>query len=308
MEKIIGITQFSLPKTVVVLGNFDGIHKGHKTLINKAKEIAKTKNIQSALFTFETHPSFIIQHKEPVDLIYVSEEKLKALEDLDIDYYIEYPFDEEISKFEPEEFIKHIIMDKLNADTIIVGEDYRFGKKRKGDVELLKSLSGKYNFNIIAMPKLKYNGKEISSTWVREEIKAGNMELIYNLTGRRFFFLGRVEDGKKLGRKIGFPTANIVPKKSKVLPPNGVYISKVIINNEEFYGLTNVGNKPTVNGDKINVETYILDFHRNIYGENIIVELYKYIRPEFKFNKLEELIEQIEKDLLVLNKYFDFKD
>ena len=304
MKKIIGITEFSLPKTVVVLGNFDGIHKGHRFLLNKAKEIASEKKIKTALYNFVIHPSFVIMHKEPVDLIYVSEEKMTVIDELGIDYYIEYPFNKEFADYEPEDFIKNIVVDKLNADTIIVGEDYRFGKKRLGNVELLKELSIKYNYNVMSMPKLKYKDREISSTWVREEIKAGNMKMVSELTGKKFFFIGVVEGGKRIGRTIGFPTANISPKKGKILPPNGVYITKIYFHNKEYYGITNVGKKPTVQGDRVNVETHILNFEGDIYGETILVEFFNFIRPEKKFLNLDDLMKQIEEDIKVLEKYF----
>jgi riboflavin kinase/FMN adenylyltransferase len=308
MEKVIGITEFKLPKTVAALGNFDGIHKGHRVLIDKAKEIAKEKNIESALFAFKTHPSFVIQHKDPIDLIYNSEEKIKVLEDLNLDYYIEYPFNNEISNYEPEEFVKYIIINKLNADTIVVGEDYRFGKKRYGDIKLLEKLSKEYGFELIVMKKLQLTHREISSTWVREEIKKGNMEFVNELCGRRFFFLGRVVSGRKLGRELGFPTANIVPKNTKILPPKGVYVSKILIDEEEYYGLTNVGDKPTVNGEFTNVETHILNFNEDIYDKIIIVELFKYIRQEMKFNGLDSLVKQIKEDLATSKQYFEIND
>lgn len=304
MEKIIVDHNFNIPEVAVILGNFDGIHKGHRLLLEKAKDIAKQKDIKIALFTFEPHPSFIISNMKAKDLIYTSYEKQKLFQKENVDYYIEMPFDKSTAKMSPESFIEDILINKINAKVVIVGSDYRFGGGRAGDYRMIQKYAEIYGFEVIVLDKLEYSHQEISSTWIRELIKDGNISLANELMGRPFSITGCVQYGAQIGRSIGFPTANLIPESSKLLPPFGVYIAKVMLNDNEYLGITNIGNKPTVNGDKTTVETYILNFEKFIYDEEITVKLYKYIRPEKKFNSLDELKLQINLDVDQLVEYF----
>ena len=292
-----------LPK-VVVLGNLDGIHKGHLMLIDQAKRIAKKHHLPSALFTFNPHPSFLLTGKNPVDLIYTPYEKEKVFEQTGIDLLIQYPFSKEVANLTPEIFIQEIILEDVRAHTVVVGEDYRFGKKREGDVKLLRKLGEEYGFDVCVLEKVKYQGKEISSTWIRELVRDGNIEMVNHLLGRCFSFIGKVVSGKKIGRTIGYPTANIIPDKNKILPPHGVYISKVLVDEKYYNGITNIGFKPTVNGKELTIETYILNFEAFIYEKEIQVDLYHFLRPEKKLSGLEELKSQINEDLQNLKNYF----
>lgn len=306
MEKIIMNEYIKLPKTAVVLGNFDGIHRGHMLLIHKAEEIAREEGVKTAIFTFSPHPSYVLTGKMPVDLIYTSKEKELVMDNVGIDYYIEFPFTKQSAGMSYKQFIEDIILTKLNAQVVIIGADYRFGKNKMGDYKTLVKYSGEYDFDVIVVHKLKHGDEPISSTWIREEIKKGNIELANELMGRPFFISGKVMNGRRIGTGIGIPTANLIPDESKLLPPLGVYLSKVKVRGEVYYGVTNVGSNPTIlEGQAITVETFILNFNEDIYGEEMIVDFYHHLRPEYKFESLKALKEQIESDIDEMKKYFE---
>lgn len=290
-------------QVALVLGNFDGFHKGHMTLLEMAKKVGEANHIKAAVFSFEPHPSFVLSHKRPVDLINTRDEKEHVFESLGMDYYFEFPFTIELASLSPEAFIRDLLLKQVVPHTVIVGEDYRFGHRRLGDVEMLKALGQSYNFDVIVMPKMMYEGYEISSTWIRNLIQEGDISKANQLIGRPFFIAGIVEKGAQIGRTIGYPTANIVPDYSKLLPPFGVYITKVHLKEGVYFGLTNVGDRPTVETEGVTVETFILDFDKMIYGQEIRVEFLDYIRPELKFNSLDALKDKIDEDLSIIRSY-----
>lgn len=302
MKKIIMNENVQLPRTAVVLGNFDGIHKGHCLLIKKAKEIAREEGISTAVFTFQPHPTFVLTNKPPVDLIYDDIEKEYIMDKEGLDYYIILPFSKDVANMSPHQFIEEIILKKLNASVVIIGADYHFGKNRAGNYSMLIEYSKNYDFDVDVIHKLKYLGREVSSTWIREEIKQGNLELANELMGRNFLFRGEVVHGKQLGTKIGFPTANLIPNISKLLPPNGVYLSSIEMDNKTYKAITNIGLKPTVDGESVTVESHILDFNQDIYGKVINVNLQRYLRPEKRFDSIERLKKQISNDIETANR------
>lgn len=304
MEKIVMNNTVELPKTAVVLGNFDGIHKGHMLLINKAKEVAREEGIKTAVFTFEPHPSFVLTNRTPVDLIYTPYEKEKIMEIEGLDYYIVLPFSKETASMLPQQFIEDIILKQMNAQVVIIGADYRFGKNRTGDFSMLVAYSKDHDFDVNVVHKLRHENQDISSTWIRDEIKKGNLELANNLMGRSFFFSGEVMHGKHLGTTIGFPTANIIPDPTKLLPPRGVYASTVQVHKKVYQGITNIGLNPTVDGQSVTVEAHILNFDEDIYGQEIDINLYSFLRSEIKFKGLEELKQQINLDIVTMKSYF----
>lgn len=295
MEYIKDTKEFTSPPSVVVLGNFDGIHIGHRKLICKALELSRELGLKSLVLTFDPHPSFVLANKEPVDLIYLSCEKERLLSNIDI--FVEYPYDLVTAKMTPEDFIEKVICKQLNAKYIVVGNDYRFGHERKGDINLLKKLSSNYGYELITIPKIAYNNDIVSSTWIRKEIKQGNIELANKLLGENFSITGKVVEGKKNGRKFGFPTANIIPHRYKILPPNGVYYSNISVNGKKYDSITNVGVNPTLNGQKKVVETHILGFDEDIYGQVVVVEFIQFIRKEKKFNSIEELKKEVSSNI-----------
>lgn len=290
------VENWNLTNTVAILGNFDGIHKGHQLLISTAKKYAVQNGLQTAALTFLPHPSkhFGVNNFK---LIYTEQEKETLFSQMGMDYYINFPFHEENRSMSPEAFIQDILLGKLGVKAVVIGSDFRFGKKAAGDVSLLKETLGPLGIEVIALDKIRSSGEDISSTRLRTEIAKGNLKEFEQLTGRKFHINGEIIHGKKLGRKIGFPTANILPACDKLLPPNGVYLTEVVWRGKKWQALSNVGISPSLEGRPYAVESYILDFDEDIYGERIDVYFVEYLRPEMQFDSIEELKKQIQKDV-----------
>ncbi|NDL66324.1 bifunctional riboflavin kinase/FAD synthetase [Anaerotalea alkaliphila] len=298
MEIIKGNLTFVLEHpTAVVLGNFDGIHKGHLELLRKAMEFAGQERLKSTFFTFEPHPSFVLAHKEQVDLIYTAQEKMKVVEELGMDYYVEFPFNEEVASMEAQVFVEKVLVEQVKARCIVVGADYRFGRRRMGDVHMLEELSRKHGYTLVVMEKLADHEREISSTLLRQAIREGDIILANELMGRPYFVRGDVRTGMRIGRTIGIPTANLIPPREKLLPPYGVYHTEVTVDGVMYQGLTNIGTNPTVGGEGIKVETFLLDFEGDLYGKTLDLEFLEYLRPEVKFTGLAAMRTQIGKDI-----------
>ncbi len=294
--KIISEKEFEkLKDTVLTIGKFDGLHKGHQTLVSKMVQL-KDEGLSSVLFTFKKAPKEILGLEES-DYILTPKEKEKFLENRGIDFYIEYPCDEEVLNTRAEEFLKNIIIDKIGAKKIVCGTDFRFGKNREGDVELLKKFEKEYGYEVIVLDKLKYENVDISSTRIREAAKNGQIELVNELLGYTYTVIGQVVKGRQIGRNLGFPTANITPEEKKLLPPCGVYYTKAVIDGIVYKGVTNVGKKPTIDDNNaVNVETCFLGYSGDLYGRVLEIEFYKFVRPERKFNSLDDLKMQIKAD------------
>lgn len=292
-----GTKDIRLNHTVVALGKFDGLHRGHQLLMDKLKEYGK-KGYQTVVFTFDFHPMSLLSGKTQ-SLIYTKEERQKIVEDLGIDVLIEYPFTQETAHMLPEDFVRDVLVRCIDAKVIVVGDDFHFGYQRSGDVAFLKAHERQYGYIVDNCEKLCIHGEEVSSTLIRQCISQGNMEMVTELLGRPYHITGEVIPGKANGRKVGMPTANLAPEVGKLLPPEGVYASTIRIGRQEkqYYALTNIGHNPTV-GDHndLRVETNVIDFSGNLYGEKIAVSLYWHVRDEHKFNNLEEVKAQVEKD------------
>jgi riboflavin kinase/FMN adenylyltransferase len=303
MDYIAETTNFKLHNSVVTLGKFDGIHRGHQLLLNKVLEQKKI-GLQSVMFTFAYHPSNLFSDKE-IEQIYTEEEKKYLLEKSGLDVLISYPFTEETASMEPEDFIKKVLIDKVDAKMIVVGTDFRFGHKRRGDVSLLQKMSEQWGYELIVFDKMKLDDRVVSSSYIRSEIAQGNMEHVNELLGSPFTVIGEVLHGRKIGRTLGFPTTNLITPSNKLLPPNGVYVSHTIINGIKHPGVTNIGYNPTVGETpERRVETYIFDYDADLYGKMIEVSLYAYARPEKKFESVEDLKNQMKKDIEFGRKYF----
>lgn len=279
----------------VALGSFDGLHKGHLTLIDKVVELSKNNDGLSMVYTFRNHPLEVIDESKAPKIIMDNEEKLEVLSKKGIDVACFIEFNKRFMTIEPEAFIKEII-DKFNVKGIIVGFNYKFGFKNKGDITLLEKLSEKLGFELYVMNALEENGKVISSTLIRELIRGGLINEANKLLTRFYSIKGKVIHGKQLGRTIGFPTANLNITENTVLPAMGVYYTNVEIDGKIYKGITNVGNNPTVNGNNITVETNILDFFDDIYDKEIRVYFIEKIRNQEKFDSLEVLKGQLEND------------
>lgn len=280
----------------VALGNFDGVHVGHRQLIGSAVEKAREKGLASAVFTFSNHPKSLIPGAKPVKNIVYQEEKEALIEALGVDYYFNFAFTKEIMTMPPETFVKTFLADKMNAKEIFCGFNYHFGYKGEGDTKLLRILGAKYGFHVNEVKAVSIDGDVVSSTLIRNMIMAGEMEECSKYLGRNYDIGGEVVVGNRLGRTIGFPTSNIMIDESMVTPPNGVYITYCIYNGVKYPSITNVGIKPTIGSFKKNMETHIFNFDKELYGKQIKVEFIKKTRDEVKFRNIEELSAQIAKD------------
>lgn len=298
MEYITGTRVFQIEEpAVVTLGKFDGRHRGHKKLLQQMLEIKKETGYKTAVFTFDMSPGTLVNGVLQ-KVITTNLERKNNLERVGIDYLVEYPFTKETARMEPEEFVKGILVGQMNARTIVVGTDCSFGYKGAGDAALLEQLKSRYGYELIVIPKEQDQHRDISSTYVREQLDLGNMEKANELLGEPYAIHGAVVHGNHIGGAIlGFPTANILPPPEKHLPVFGVYVSRVYVDGTYYGGITNIGRKPTVEGiSPVGAETYIFGINQDIYGKTIEVQLLHFIRPERKFEGLEQLKEQIGKD------------
>ena len=296
MKYIKNTMDFSVPDdTAVTLGKFDGIHKGHRHLLRFLEE-KKSAGLTSVIFTFDAPPAWRVGGGQTEKVLTTNQEKARLFEQCGVDVLLECPFTKEVRSMEPEAFIQ-MLAERLHVKSFVVGTDFRFGHGRKGDYRLLQSCSGAYGYDVKVVGKALADGREISSTYIREALEQGRMELVNQLLGYAYSVTGEVLHGRQIGRTLGMPTTNLIPDEQKLLPPNGVYATRTIIAGEVFEGITNIGYKPTVGGEtRKGVETYLFDLDRNLYGEIIEVQFYGYERPEQKFTSLEALKSQIEAD------------
>lgn len=297
----------TIKESVVTIGNFDGLHKGHQVLIKKASEYANINGITSVVFTFKNHPVNYFRPNSIKNII-PNEEKIEILKYLNIDLMINILFDETVTKISAHDFVKKILLDKLKAKKIIVGNDFTFARNKEGNIELLQELSKQYGFILEIVDPVKIDDIRVSSTYIRKLISSGNVEDVYKYLGRNYKLSGEVIHAKKLGRTIGFPTANISINKDMIIPKRGIYVTKVYINKKVYYGATNIGYNPTVNGDSLSIETNILEFNEDIYGQTITIEFIERIRDEKKFNGIEELKTQLQKDTKYVYKKYICKN
>lgn len=296
----------NVENTVVTIGNFDGIHKGHIKLIKEAVKEAKTKNYKSVVFTFENHPMRYFR-ADSIKHIITNEEKVKIFKNLGVDIVFMIPFDEYMTKISATDFVKTILHEKLKCKMVIVGHDFTFARNKEGNANLLESLGKKYNMKVKVIQPIKIKGRRVSSSYIRNLINDGNVSEIKDFLGRNYFLEGEVIHARKIGRTIGFPTANLKAEDKLIIPKNGIYAVKVYIKNKVYYGATNIGYNPTVNGKALSIETNIIDFDEEIYGEIIKVEFLDRIRDEKKFNSLDELKSQLRKDVNFVYKKYVYK-
>ncbi|MCR5670096.1 MAG: bifunctional riboflavin kinase/FAD synthetase [Butyrivibrio sp.] len=297
MEIISGTTEFHIKdKSAVAIGKFDGIHVGHKKLLKFILE-QKQDDLKSVVFTFDPSPEEFFMGKS-LPQLFTREEKRSAFEKLGVDVLIEFPLTEKTAATEPEDFVKRILCEMLSARYIAAGTDVSFGYKGRGDRHLLKGLSAECGYELELIDKVRIDGEEVSSTRVRNEISDGNMPMAARLLGDDYFVSGIVEHGRHLGHTIGIPTVNLLPPEYKLLPPYGVYRSFVNTEYGVFKGMTNIGRKPTISEkEKVGVETYLYDFDKDIYGSHIQVKLLEFMRPEIRFDSIEDLKAQIDSDI-----------
>lgn len=304
MEFIRKTLDFQLEEpTAVTLGKFDGLHRGHDLLMQTVLKYSKEYNLASVAFTFDIPPRNKVE-EIVANVLTTNEEKEYIFEKRGIDYLIECPFTTEVMSMEPKAFIAWISK-ALHMKYVVVGDDFRFGYKRSGDYHTLQQYEAEYGYKTIVIDKLKDSNRDISSTYVREKIADGNIKKANELLGYKYFIKSEILHGRKLGRTIGVPTINMILPENKLLPPNGVYVTEVLVDGKTYMGVTNIGCKPTVTDAKvIGVETYIDGFHQDVYGEKIVVSFLQFIRPEQKFNSIEELKAQMQSDIEVSRKCY----
>ncbi|MGG7077487.1 bifunctional riboflavin kinase/FAD synthetase [Clostridium sardiniense] len=279
----------------VALGSFDGLHKGHLSLIHKCIELAKETNSKSMVFTFSNHPRTVINPSIKMKYLMDNIEKVDILKKEGIDKVVLRKFNKEFMELSPEGFIKRLCND-YNIKGIVVGFNYRFGYKNLGDTNLLRELSTKYNYRLEVIAPLLHDEDVVSSTRIRNALKDGEISEANKMLTRAYSLSGIVEHGRQIGRTIGFPTANLKFGEEKIIPNTGVYYTNVRWKNNIYKGITSVGSNPTVNGKRLTVETFILDFHQDIYDDEIVVYFIEKIRNEKRFDSIDCLKEQLKKD------------
>lgn len=297
---------YKIHKPVITVGTFDGLHLGHKKVINFVKQKANEINGKSVVITFWPHPRFALNKAGDLKLINTINEKIDLLKTFNIDYLVIINFTSEFANLTSFEFIKNILVDKFNLNTLIIGYDHQFGKNREGNFDNLKKCADDFGFNIFKIEPLNIKNINISSTKIRNAITSGDFSIANKYLGYNFFIIGEVVKGKNIGNKIGFPTANIKIENYKILPTQGVYAVKVILNDIYTHlGMLNIGLNPTVNNDnELKVEVNIFDFNENLYNNTIKVVFYKKFRNEIKFNNLTKLSNQLETDKNKILEYF----
>jgi len=292
--------------TVLSLGKFDGLHRGHELLLEyMAKKKQEQPELKAVVFTFDIPPREQVQNIF-AHVLTTRLEKERLFQNMGIDYVIECPFTREIMCMEPEEFIRRIVSD-LHVKYMVVGTDFRFGYKRRGDYQMLMEYADQYGYCVEVLDKIQENGRDISSTFVREEIASGNIEKANKLLGYEFFVEGRVLHGRKIGKAVlGIPTINLVPPPDKLLPSFGVYVTETVWRGQHYPGITNVGCKPTIQGENpVGVETHLFDFTEDLYGEEVQIRFLQHVRKEQKFDTLDALMAQMELDIQYGRLYFN---
>ena len=286
-------------ETAIALGNFDGVHIGHKKILLNMVEEARKLNLVPSILLFDNHSKLTTKGKAPMYLT-TKDQKEEIIESLGIETLYNIKFDENLMRLQPEEFVKDILIDKLNTKLIVVGFDYRFGHKASGDVDLLKELAKKYGLGVKVIEPIYVDDILVSSTQIRELILDGDLELANKMLDRNFQISGRVIPGNKLGRKLGFPTANLDLLAEYPIPKHGVYRTETIIDGKRYASATNIGYNPTFDNKKVKIECHIIDFKGDLYDKIIYIDLIEFLRDEIKFDNLDDLIIQMEEDIKIV--------
>ena len=294
----------STKKTIITLGTFDGVHIGHKKILDKVIQNTATDEYASLVLTFFPHPRMVLQGDSDIKLLNTIDEKIELLEKIGLDNLVIHPFDETFSRLTAEEFVKTILIDRFNIHKIIIGHDHRFGRNRTANIDDLITYGQQYNFEVEQISVQEINEISVSSTKIRNALLDGNMTLANDYLGYNYFLTGIVVVGKQLGRTLGFPTANLEIKENyKLIPLNGVYIVKSVIDQKTIFGIMNIGFNPTVSGQERSIEVHYFDFDSNLYGKKISVSIIHRLRSEQKFNSVDLLKEQLEKDKMEALQY-----
>ena len=309
MKRVNGINNFLIhSSTILTLGTFDGVHKGHQKILKKLNSETNKAKLKSIVLTFFPHPRIVLNPRSSLKLINTIKERSELLEKSGIDFLITHPFDKTFSELSPEKFVKNILVDKLKIKKILIGYDHKFGKNRTAGIEDLKKFGLKYDFDVIEISAKEQNKVTISSTKIRKSIENGDFNKAKSFLGYHFNIEGLVIKGNAIGRTIGFPTANLdVSEDYKLIPKRGVYLIFSLIENKKVFGMMNIGIKPTLNNDRETIEVNFFDWEKDLYKKLIKVYVLDFIRDEQKFTSLIKLEEQIKLDKKTCLKLIDEK-
>jgi riboflavin kinase/FMN adenylyltransferase len=283
---------------VVTIGTFDGVHLGHRKIIERITQLAKKSGGETVILTFFPHPRMILHPEDQgLKMINTMDEKAQLLEQLGVDHLIITPFSRDFSNQAAEEYIRDILVEKIGTKKIVIGYDHRFGKDRMGSLAELQRLAPVYGFEVVEIPEQDIHDVAVSSTRIRQALLNDQIDLANEFLGYPFFVSGKVMRGDQIGRTIGYPTANILIEETyKLIPGDGIFAVKVWLNNVEYKGMGYIGHRPTINGMTRNIEVNIFDFNQDIYSQSIRMELLHFVRGDIKFTSLEELTIQLGKD------------
>ncbi|MBC6409674.1 MAG: bifunctional riboflavin kinase/FAD synthetase [Ekhidna sp.] len=298
MKVIDHLEDFSLSGySVVTIGTFDGVHIGHQAILRRLIKEAKANDGSSILITFWPHPRFILKKDTDLKLLSTFDEKIRLIESLGVDYILKIAFTPEFSYLSADEFVKEVLLRKVNTKKLFIGYDHHFGNHRKGNIEFLRSNASNYGFEVREIPRQDIDSIGISSTKIRNALLEGDVAFAKSLLGRNYSIEGKVMHGEKNGRKIGFPTANIqIEESCKLLPADGVYAVKASLGHKAYGGMLNIGFKPTLKGSQRTIEAHLFNFQAEIYDRELKVEFIRLLRKEIKFHSIEELKSRLERD------------
>ena len=298
MEQLTTTAEFkSNTQSVITIGTFDGVHVGHRAIMQRLVAAAKEQGLVSAVLTFFPHPRMVLQKNSDIKLINTLSEKKQLLEDIGLDYFVVEPFTHEFSRLSALEYVRDILVTQLKAKKIIIGYDHRFGRNRNADIQDLKKYGEQFGFEVEEISAQQLDEVSVSSTKIRKALAQGDIHTANTYLGYAFTIQGVVTKGKALGRTIGYPTANLhVPQTYKLIPKNGVYVVKALVNNTLTYGITSIGTNPTVGGTAKSIETFFLDTSTDLYGKELQLQFLQHIREEATFKDLESLKQAIQKD------------
>ena len=288
------------------MGTFDGVHIGHRKILEKLIQNTKNEEYESLVLTFFPHPRMVLQGQSEIKLLNTIAEKIDLLEKIGIQNLVIHPFDEKFSNLTAEEFVKSVLVEKFHIQKIIIGHDHRFGKNRSANIEDLVAFGKQYHFEVEQISVQEVDAVSVSSTKIRKALLDGNVALANDYLGYDYSLSGTIVKGKQLGRTIGFPTANLkIEENYKLIPKNGVYIVKSTLNQKTVFGMMNIGFNPTVAGENLTIEIHYFNFDADLYEQEISVSILSYLRPEQKFGSVTLLKEQLQKDAAAALRYFN---
>lgn len=291
------LNSYTKSPSAITIGTFDGVHLGHQKIIKRLLNIAEEKGLQSVILTFFPHPRMVLQSAVEIKLLNTIEERQEILSSLGLDHLIIKKFTKDFSKLPADQYVKDILVDKLNAKYIIIGYDHRFGKNRRADINDLIEFGKLYDFKVEEISVKDVEEVAVSSTKIRNALNSGDIKTANSFLGYDYFLTGTVVKGKQIGKQIGFPTANIDIKETyKLIPKNGSYVVKSYIDNNPFFGMMNIGTNPTVNGTKQSIEVHFFNLNQDLYNKKLKIELLERLRDEQKFDSLEYLQSQLKID------------